>query len=258
MKDEINWVQNKKFLLQKNKLLASPKSEEDIHKINESLIQIFEICGEFSQNKKMIQRIGIYLLNDVSTILVPVCQDYTAKDFFGEIPPLVKRHIPFLKKMVEFIPAIKVLFLLDDQEAYDAKLCHSVGKSREEFLKCIHNSLELIREYIIPTGWSVFTTTELIQDSLLKEKSAVEYLSGQKFKQRFVTETARQVDRYRRVHVSITFEEMCERSIKNAAQYIVLGNWAATHKCLVCTHTTINLAWYLKTEAVILHDAVLL
>lgn len=258
MENQINWTQIRKFLLQQNKLLVCPKSEVDIQKLHETLTQISAICGEFSQNKKMIQRIGGYLLNDVDTILVPVCQDYTSKDFFGGIPPLVKRHIHFLKKMVEVLPSIKIMFLLDDQEAYDAKLCRSVGKSQEDFLQCVRNSLELTREYIAPMGWSVFTTTEMIQESLLKEKSAVEYLSGEQFRQRFITETARQVDRYRKVHFSITFEEMCERSIKNAAQYIVLGNWAASLRYLVCTHTTINLGWYLQTEAAVLHDAVLL
>ncbi len=258
MGNQINWAQVKNFLLQQNKLLGCPKSEDEIQKLYETLTQISVICGEFSQNRKMIQRIGGYLLDDADTILVPVCQDYTAKDFFGEIPPLVKRHVPFLKRMMELLPSIKIMFLLDDQEAYDAKLCRSVGKSQEDFLECVHNSLELTREYITPMGWSVFTTTEMIQDSLLKEKSAVEYLSGKQFRQRFITETARQVDRYRKVHFSITFEEMCERSIKNAAQYVVLGDWAATQRYLVCTHTTINLGWYLQTQAAILHDAVLL
>lgn len=258
MENQINWTRIRKFILKQNKFLGCPKSEADIKILHETLVQISAICGEFSQHTKMIKRIGEYLLDDVDTILVPVCQDYTSKDFFGEIPPLVKRHVPFLTKIVELLPSIKIMFLLDDQEAYDEKLCRSVGKSQGVFLQCIRNSLELTRKYITPMGWSVFTTTEMIQDSLLREKSAVEHLSGEQFKQRFITETARQVDRYLRVHISLTFEEMCKRSIKNAAQYVVLGNWAASRRYLVCTHTTINLGWYLQTEAAVLHDAVLL
>jgi hypothetical protein len=258
MENQINWTQIKSFLLQQNKILKHPKSEFEVDKLYSTLIKISEICGEFSKNKKMIQRIGEYLLNDVKTIMVPVCQDYTSKEFFGGIPPLVKRHVEFLKEIVLLIPSIKILFLLDDQEAFDEKLCRSIGKSQGEFLLCINNSLKETREYLEPMGWSVFTTTEMITDSLLKEKAAVEYLSGKQFKQRFVTETARQSDRYLKVHLSITFEEMCQRSIKNAAQYVVLGNWAASQKYLLCTHTTINLGWYLQTKAAVLHDAVLL
>lgn len=258
MENQVNWPQIKKFLLQQNKLLAYPKSEADIQKLYETLTKISIICGEFSKNKKMIQRIGNYLLKDVNTILVPVCQDYTSKEHFGEIPPLVKRHVPFLKDITALLPSIKIMFLLDDQEAYDAQLCRSVGRSQTDFLQCVHNSLDATREYIAPMGWSIFTTTEMIPDSLSKEEAAIKHLSGVQFKQRFVTETARQVDRYLKVHRSLTFEEMCERSIKNAAQYVVLGDWAASQQYFLCTHTTINLGWYLQTEATVLHDAVLL
>ncbi|MDQ3076879.1 MAG: hypothetical protein M3Q63_02400 [bacterium] len=256
--NEINWVNIKKFLIQQNKLLAYPKLDSEIQKLSETLMKMSVICGEFSKNKKMIHRIGVCLLNDVTTIMVPVCQDYTAKSDFGEIPPLVKRHVPFLNEMKELLPSIKIMFLLDDQEAYDEKLCLSIGKSQTEFLQCITNSLKATREYISPMGWSAFTTTDMIQDSLEKEKDAIEYLSGIQFKQRFITETTRQADRYLKVHLSITFEDMCKRSIKNAAQYVVLGNCAASHKYLLCTHTTINLNWYLQTQAAVLHDAVLL
>lgn len=256
--NEINWISIKKFLIRQNNLLEYPRLDSDIEILYETLIKISEICGEFSKNKKMIQKIGFYLLNDSTTVLVPVCQDYTSKSDFGQIPPLVKRHVKFLKNMEVLLPSIKIIFLLDDQEAYDEKLCHSVGKSRTEFLQCILNSLTATREYVTSMGWLVFTTTEMIKDSFEREKNTIEYLSGIQFKQRFITETARQADRYLRVHLSITFEEMCKRSIKNAAQYVVLGNWAASHRYLLCTHTTINLNWYLQTEAAILHDAVLL
>ncbi len=254
--NDINWIGVKKFLIKQNKLLAYQKSDSEIDLLHKTLIKISEICGEFSKNKKMVQKIGLYLLNGPTTIMVPVCQDYTSKSDFGKIPPLVKRHVRFLKDIELLLPSIKIMFLLDDQEAYDEKLCNSIGKSQAEFLQCVLNSLTATRKYVAKMGWSVFTTTEIIKDSLEREKNTVEYLSGVQFKQRFIIETARQVDRYLKVHLSITFEEMCKRSIKNAAQYIVIGNWAAAQKYLLCTHTTINLNWYLQTEAAILHDAV--
>lgn len=256
--NEINWKSIYKFLSQENKGLENPRPEFDIQKIHDALIKISELSGEFSKNKKMLQKIGSCLLKNTNTIMVPVCQDYTSKSDFGNVPPLVKKHLSFLKDIQAVLPSIKIMFLLDDQEAYDEKLCRSIGKTQAEFLQCIQNSLSETREFIRPMGWSAFTTTETIQDSLEREIDSIDYLSGEQFKQRFVTETSRQAERYLKVHLTITFEEMCRRSIKNAAQYVVLGNFAASHNYILCTHTTINLSWYLQTKAAILHDAVLL
>lgn len=256
--DNINWKSLYKFLLQENQHLEKSKLESDLKYIYDALIKISEICGEFSKNKKMLQKIGVSLLNDADTIMVPVCQDYTSKTDFGDVPPLVKRHFSFLIEVQKILPSIKIMFLLDDQEAYDEKLCHSMGKTQVEFLECISNSLNKTREYISTAGWSAFTTTEMIQDSLQREKDAVNCLSGEQLKHRFITETTRQSERYLKVHLTITFEEMCRRSVKNAAQYVVLGNFAAENNYILCTHTTINLNWYLQTKAAVIHDAVLL
>ena len=229
------------------------------------LSRMAEICGEFSQTRKMLIRLGKSLLNGEARILVPVCPDYAHRDgkytfdgLCGDIPLLAQKHIAFLRRLQVVCPTLnpQVLMLMADHEADDPALVRTVRKSREEFLMLLNSSVEKMREAVVPMGWQVEAMTKIIP-SLVEDEERVyqEICANPAYRGRIISDTIKRMGMYVK-YGNLSPEEMEERTARTSAQYVVLGRYAAHHGFMVCNHTTTNLSWYLQTEAAVLHNPV--
>ncbi|MEK7553075.1 MAG: hypothetical protein AAB504_00065, partial [Patescibacteria group bacterium] len=79
------------------------------------------------------------------------------------------------------------------------------------------------------------------------------------FKARLITEMVARENLYNNIYQAkqMTIEGKMKRTIKTAAQYVVMGNFADKNNFLICNHTTSNLTWYLQTKAAILHNQII-
>lgn len=260
-REQVNWKRIESFLLQKARGLG--KSRIDVTNVIETLQEIIKRCGEFSQNRKMLQRIGTCLLQNEVTIVVPVClittvrKTGTTTNNEAELPTLAQKHIVFLRELIQILPTVKVIFLIPDQEAQNKDLCGDTGKSQTEFLDIIRDTFVSISNEIGPLGWTARYMTEVIPNLPEKETEVVSWVSSESgFGQRINTETLERIEMYRLTNRSLTVEEMRKRTLNTASQYVVLGRWASECGFIVCSHTTTSLSWYLQTEVAVLHNPV--
>ncbi len=235
----------------------------------DSVMQILEnvnsIVGPSTQARQVIVRLGYYLLSNESIkVLAPCCPDYThveGKYTFqglrGGISLLAEKHISFVEKLAEIYPNVEVLFLYADHEGDDYELLASTKTSREDFATQVENSVKTTRNKVSQNGWRVEKMTDVITTLLDDETRIIEEISNDsRYTARFNSETISRMEMYRRIRRSMQVEEMKRRTIKTAAQYIALANFAHQAGYIICNHTTTNLAWYLQTDALFLHNPI--
>lgn len=246
-----NWERIGKSLLQETK-----KSREDINGILEKIEFLASECGEITSNRRMLNRIGkILIIQNSITVLVPCCQTLKSGSKI-----LVERHLTFLQKVSKIIPSIIPLFLVADHESEDASLCSAIGKTQEEFRLMALQSLRDIALIIKPFNWKVALMSETIQNLIQCENETAQWIAGEKqFKARLITEMVARENLYNNIYQAkqMTIEGKMKRTIKTAAQYVVMGNFADKNNFLICNHTTSNLTWYLQTKAAILHNQII-
>lgn len=231
---------------------------------NSRLRDLVLLCGEYSKSRSMLYKLAMALLHPPITILAPACPDYnhnsgvyTFDGIGGGVSLLAEKHIAFLEKATEVLPEAKVIIAVADHEADDPILCQRVRKTREEFLRLVESTRLKIEEIISRNGWqSVFMTTLIPNLTTDETRIFNEIKTNPGFHDRIVSETISRSDMYFKINVSLTLDEMRDRTIKTAAQYLALGKFAAEHGMIVCNHTTTNLSWYLQTNVTLIHNDV--
>lgn len=259
--NSINWKRIKSALLQEGRRLKRNGQVESKFNLLKNLI---EISGEYSQNRKMIIKLGRLLLFRKNLIvLTPCCPDYshengsyTFRDMGGQASLLTLKHIDFLKKVSELFPEITPLIIIADAEVHDKEICRAVGKSEKEFTTLVQQSLTETRK-IIPSSWQAQMMTTTIPNLIQRELLVAEEIGKDtKLSQRIITETTHRTRMYFKIKPHFKPGEMKQRTIRTAAQYVALGQYASQEECLVCNHTTTSLNWYLKTDVAVLHNPV--
>lgn len=262
MQNGIDWKRVRSALLQESR--RAMIDEVKVFEAIEMLPAIVDCCGEFSRNRRIAQRIGRGLIKDRTTIIIPVCPDYshenghyTFRSLSNGVSLITTLHVAFLKKLVAQLPKVDVIFLLADHEADDEYICRAVGKTRDEFGVCVLGSVQATKGLLSPYGWRVELMTSFIPDLVAQEHDIAMWMdSNKEFAPRIERETWSRAEMYRKISGLFTGEEMKRRTIKTAAQYMALGRFAARNYYLVCNHTTTNLSWYTQTEVGILHNPV--
>ena len=234
--------------------------------VMEKITKVLSLCGEFSQGRKVTYRIGknILLSNGHPKIIVPVCPDYSHKNgkytfcsLGSGVSLLTERHLTFLGQVREVFPELEALLLIADHEADDQELCRVVGKTHNEFAYSLSRSVDETKKRVKQFGWEVDYMTNFIKNLVDEEKRIIGWISAKsEFQGRIKSETLARSDMYRKISRSFTSDEMMQRTIKTAAQYIALGQFAACNSYLVCNHTTTNLSWYLQTDVAVLHNPI--
>ena len=239
----------------KSLLKETEKSSEEINDVLDKLNFLASECGEITGSRKMLNRIGkILITQNPVTILTPCCQTLNAGSKI-----LVEKHIAFLQKVFKIIPSISPLFLVADHESEDMELCLAVGKTQEEFYLMTKKSIVDISSLIESFGWKTALMLEIIPNLIQRENEIAQWIANEnQFKARLITETAARRNLYHNIYRAkpMTVKEQMQRTIKTAAQYVVMGEFANQNNFLICNHTTSNLAWYLQTEAAILHNPI--
>ncbi len=262
---ELNWRKICNAVRQGQREIANPRGLESVI---DCLQQLIPKCGPASQTAQMCQRIGKIMSNENYSVLAPCCPDYAHCDsryifggLSGNVSLLAQKHISFLKEIRHLLPGANFVLLYADQESEDEALLQSTKTTREEFRGLVRKSVEQTRTEVAEFGWQVRMMTEEIPDITLEEKEVSDWIRNNlKFKIRINTETIYRAEMYWKIALSagkrFSAEEMTERTIRTAAQYVAVGRFASSKKSLVSNHTTVNLSWYLQTEAAVLHNPV--
>ncbi len=246
-------------------LRQAAQSVERVDELIPVLSSLVEKCGEPSRVSKMVIRIGKALLNPNCSIIAPCCPDYTHNNgrynfrgLNGGISLLAELHINFLRGIQALIPVdVRIRLLYADHEADDPELRAATGKTKDEFDSLVRSSILETRRFVAPLGWDVLPMTEVIPTLVDDEKEIADWLAtDESFGSKLRSETGARADMYSRIKLRWEWEEMLERTILTAAQYVALGRYAVENGQLVCNHTTTNLSWYLQTGAGVLHNPV--
>ncbi len=250
-------------------LADSLRGQPDIHDrvslVIDKLKLLLPECGEFSRTHMMRFRVGHCLLNNsVPTILAPACPDYSHTngryDFrsVGRGVSLLAQHqISFLRRITPLIGACNVVILIADHEADDDGLCNAIHKTRDEFRDAIHSSIEAVNTEVAALGWRGVAMTAFVPTLISDEAREMTRISGaSELQARIDVDTQARRSMYHKLNC-FDQNEMRQRTIRTASQYVAMGEFAGKHNYLVANHTTVNLAsWYSRTPAAVLHNPV--
>ncbi len=227
------------------------------------LEDILPILGSQSHSRVMIGRIGIILLQETVTIVAPSCPDYShvngKYDFNGVgtgLPLLSHLHIAFLDRLATKIPKANYEIVVADQEAEDVALCTRTSLTQAEFSDKIHQSIKTTSEHLATRGWMVSAMTERFPElRRLELEVAREIANDPCLYDRIRSDTMARSNMYKSIGVC-NFEDMRLRTIKTASQYGALARIAAQEQILICNHETVNLGWYNRYNAAVLHNPI--
>ncbi len=249
-----------------NEARQTGRDEGEVTAVIEVLATLLELCGEASSARKMVFRIGQTLLQSQlrPMIWAPACPDYDHENgqynfqgLNGGVSLLTQQHIAFLHQVIEVLPLATVTILVADQEAEDIELCRVCGKTPEEFHELVTESIMTTREAVAELGWTVEPMTAAIPDFHEQEQAiAARFLDDPTLKQRIKSETWQRAKMYYRIRLSFTHAEMEQRTVRTAAQYVMLGEYTRNNSYLICNHTTTNLSWYKDAGAAVLHNPI--
>ncbi len=232
--------------------------------ILEKLQSLCPHVGEYSKSRSMMTRIGKCLLQPECFIWAPACPDYAHtngrynfQSIGGGLSLLAEKHILFLRTVTRLLGIRNVTILIADHEADDEVICKSIGKTREEFLELIRASKIFTLEAVSSLGWSVELMTDVMPLLIKKEEEKQNYIRGQaSFEAHLFRETNDRIELYQKISNTLGFDDMKMRTVRTAAQYLALGEFAAEKGAIIANHTTTNLSWYLKTDVAVLHNPV--
>lgn len=236
--------------------------------IDDGLVDI--VCQQMTKlsaisplSKQMRYRVGISLLYGAQ-IVAPACPDYshengcyTFRSVSGGVSLLANLHIDFLRQVQEIVPQAQITILLADHEAKDPALCRAIGVNQKEFSTLIAQSVRSTAQKVFDYGWQVLPMTTLISDLEEREAENIELIRNDpRYKQRITSDTIARMDMYRQISHDFSTEDMTERTIKTAAQYLTMGQFVVSRNFIVCNHSTVNLCWYKESGATVLHNPV--
>jgi len=228
-----------------------------------ALEAILPTLGPQSHSRVMVNRIGTILLQETVTIVAPSCPDYSHMngkyDFNGVgtgLPLLSQLHISFLDSLVTKLPNANYEIVVADQEAEDTALCARTGLTQTQFSKKIHKSIEVTSDYLTTRGWRVSAMTERFPDLCrLEQEVAEEITNNRNLYNRIRSDTMARSNMYHSIGVH-NFEDMQLRTIRTASQYGAMAQIAAQKQILICNHETVNLVWYNRYNAAVLHNPI--
>ncbi len=257
----IDWDRLTSFVAKEAKTRGRPDRSTVVL---DGLKGIAQQAGDFSCNRQMLVKIAKVLFSDQPVLIAPCCPDYghrdgryTFKGLGGGVSLLAQKQIAFLDLVCAAIPKISIMLMMADHEADDEEICRAVKTPRADFLKLIDQSIEATRAVVAPRGWQVECMTHVIKGLVAREQEAACWIAGQDgFRCRLTLDTINRSQMYRNINASLTKEEMLQRTIRTAAQYVALGRYATEQEWLVCNHTTVNLSWYLQVQTAVLHNPV--
>jgi hypothetical protein len=237
--------------------------ESNIERAITTLEAILPTLGPQSHSRVMVNRIGIVLLQETVTIVAPSCPDYShvngKYNFNGVgtgLPLLSQLHILFLDSLVAKLPNANYEIVVADQEAEDTALCARIGLTQTEFSEKIHQSIITTSEHLATRGWKVNAMTTRFPDlRRLEQGVAEEITNDQDLCSRIRSDTMARSGMYQSIGVR-NFEDMRLRTIQTASQYGALAKIAAQEQILICNHETVNLGWYNRYNAAVLHNPI--
>ncbi len=237
--------------------------ESNVERALTALEAILPALGPQSHSRVMVNRIGIILLQETVTIVAPSCPDYTHTngkyDFNGvgtELPLLSRLHISFLDSLATKLPTANYEIVVADQEAEDVTLCVRTGLTQTEFIEKIHQSIKTTSEHLTTRGWRVSAMTVRFPDLRRLEQEVAEEIANDKdLCDRIRSDTMARSNMYQSIGVR-NFEDMRLRTIRTASQYGALAQIAAHEQILICNHETVNLGWYNRYNAAVLHNPI--
>lgn len=238
-------------------------SSDQVPVVVDQVLALERLVGQ-EISRTMKYRIGAALLHNGGQIIAPACPDYTHRDgrytfedLFGGISLLTRLHVEFLRQVAGVIPNCKITILIADHEADDPILCQAVHKTRDEFATLVASSVQETRAFVAEYGWEVSAMTGKIPDLVDQESAHMAFLrTSAEFRRRLDIDTAARMKMYRKINSQFSFVDMLERTIRTAAQYLAMGNFATANNLIVCNHSTVNLCWYKETGTAVLHNPV--
>lgn len=237
--------------------------ESNMERTLTALDAILPTLGPQSHSRVMVNRIGIVLLQETVTVVAPSCPDYShvngKYNFNGVgtgLPLLSQLHISFLDSLVTKLPNANYEIVVADQEAEDIALCAKTGLTQAQFSEKIHQSIRTTSEHLATRGWMVSAmTTRFPELRRLEQEVAEEITNDESLCDRIRSDTMARSDMYRSIGVR-NFEDMRLRTIRTASQYGALAKIAAQEQILICNHETVNLGWYNRYNAAVLHNPI--
>lgn len=242
--------------------ICHQKLDVDSEKILRTTQQVLELCGNASQNRSSAARIvtGLARCNLSPTIIAPCCPDYghfngvyNFNGLNGGISLLAMQQIEFLKQLQIVLPEMKVQMLYADQEAHDPLLCEVSQVSTQEFLALVESSAYQTKLAVAEYGWQVGFMSKIVPQFFAEEHRYIQFISSLQYAERIRKETNQRISMYRRL-ARMEIEEMQQRTIRTAAQYMVLGDYVRSFDGMISNHTTTNLRWYNDAQVAVLHN----
>lgn len=232
--------------------------EVTTEKVKLSTRRLIKLCGDFSQNRKMALRIGLALMNNCNTILVPVCLNYgNLENYQTEAKLFIEKQLAFLNIVSEVVSGLAIKFLLPDHEASNNELCRVSGKSAEGIEKILAEVQLIVSSLVTTNEQSCILMSSLIPEISMQEKEVYEAINANKdYEQKISAHAWQRRAMYLNGSCQVSFEDMRIRTAQTASQYIVLGRFAAENNYLVCNHTTTSLRWYMETNVAVLHNPI--
>jgi len=236
---------------------------ERVPGVIDTLTRLVGISGSFTRSRATARSIGVQLLRrEVPHIVVPVCpaythqgRVYTYEGLGGGVPLLVRRHVPFLRKVQSILPGSRVTLLIADQEAGIPELCEAIGVTERVFAQRIRESIKATRRYVTSLGWSVDAMTRFVPGVIEDvPQVAAELCASERFRRCLLNETDRRAGIYARI--GYPSDAHFRSTVRTAAQYVHFGRFAEIHRYIPVNHTTQNLAWYRRTGVGFLHNPV--
>ena len=257
----INWKRLEKFVRQESQRMHGA----DADMVMDKLWRIGDLCGEGTQGRQAINRVAASLMTTKCkpVIIAPCCPDYTHVDgrytfrgLSGGVSLLTSLHIQFLESLVEILPDATIRILIADQEAQDLALCQACGKSQEEFLVLVAQSIRNTQDKVASYGWQTEPFTQYMPDLLEQEREiSAELLVDSEFSYQLHDETMTRAEMYARIG-RFSVAEQLQRTARTASQYLALGRRVRQENGIVVNHTTTNLSWYARAEVAVLHNPV--
>ncbi len=128
-------------------------------------VKIAQLCGDFSQNRKMALRIGTALLSGSKTIITPLCLDFgNLADHAEFVSNFVQKQIRFLDKVHEVAPSLVPIFVFAEQEMYNKDLMRICSKSADQLQDILRNAGTITEAIVRDQGWKCQSMIELIPD----------------------------------------------------------------------------------------------
>ena len=258
----MNWNKYQKALEQFSRKTNTQHHLDAVMQRSEAL---FQICGPSTHNNRAMLKIGYTLLqSNEMKILAPCCPDYshhrgmyTFDKLNGGISLLAINQIEFLRALVKLGVKVFAKLVYADQEVDDWRMLDKVRTSESEFMHRINQSLAATKKLLKDDGWDVDLMTQLISSFRDKERELTLMIeANQSWRHRLQTETLQRTEMYLRIQNPLPAADALKRTIRTAAQYMVLGNYAKETGYLISNHTTTNLGWYAETNAGVLHNPV--